>query len=117
MRSTQHPNTTKGGYLLSLGYGFCHGEEDTVEEDGGHDQVIEELVCRQENGRPTQRVPWREEEQGLGGREPVDIVLAEPLGHHTERLQGGREKKTGVTPVLPVTVKILLVDVDSKDEM
>lgn len=77
-------------YSLSLFDGLRHGEEDTVEQDGGHDEVVEVLVGGEVDARAAHRRPRRPPEQRARRREAVDVVLAEPLRHHTESLQQGR---------------------------
>ena len=62
-------------------------EEDAVHEDGGHDEIVEELIGGKVDGSPAQWVPRGEQEQGFGRREPVHVILTESFGHHAERLQ------------------------------
>lgn len=74
-------------YLLGFLEGFAHGQEDAVSKYRSHDHVIEVLIRTQEDAPPPYRVPRGEYEPAFGRREPVDVVLAEPLGHHAERLK------------------------------
>lgn len=74
-------------HSLGLLHGIGHGQEDAVEQDGCHDDVVEVLVRRQEDARPADRVPGREQEEGVRGREAVDVVFTEPLRNHAERLK------------------------------
>ena len=73
-------------YSLCLLDGVRHGEEDAVEQNGGHDDVVKVRVSRQVDGDPPQRVPRREEETGARRRETVDVILTEPFRHHHKRL-------------------------------
>lgn len=85
-------------YSLGLLHGVGHGEEDAIEQDGRHDHVVEVRVRRQVDGDPAQRVPRREQEARARSGEPVDVVLAEPVRHHDERLTGG-EKENRVSSI------------------
>lgn len=70
-----------------------HGQEDAVEQDGGHDDVIEERMSREVDGSPPERIPWREQEAGAGRRKPMDVILPEAVRYHNERLNGRKFKK------------------------
>lgn len=66
-----------GKYSLGFVDRFGHGEEDAVEENGAHDDVIEELVGGQVNGSSSKGIPRGEQKQGLGCREPMNVILPE----------------------------------------
>ncbi|GBP92556.1 hypothetical protein EVAR_68456_1 [Eumeta japonica] len=77
----------KRKHSLSLFDGFGHGKEDTVEQYGRHDEVVEVLVGGEVDAGAPHRRPRRPPEQRARRREPVYVVFAEPLRHHAERLQ------------------------------
>ncbi len=52
----------KGENLLGLFDGFRHGEEDAVEQDGRHDDVVKIRMRRQVDGDASQRIPRRKQE-------------------------------------------------------
>jgi hypothetical protein len=72
--------------LLGLFYGFRHGQEDAVEQDGRHDDVIKIRMCRQVNGDTPERIPRRKQEAGSRRREAMDVILPESVRHHHKRL-------------------------------
>ena len=90
LKKEKHKNNTLLNFKhlnsLSLFDGLRHGEEDTVEQNGGHDEVIEVLVGREVDARPPHRRPRRPPEEGPGRREPVNVVLAKSFRHNTESL-------------------------------
>ena len=73
-------------YSLGLFYRLRHGQEDAVEQNGRHDDVVEIRVRRQVNGDSPHRIPRRKEEAGTRGGESMDVILAEPVRHHHKRL-------------------------------
>ncbi len=83
----------EGRDSLGLFYGLRHGQEDAVEQDGRHDDVVEIRMRRQVNGDSPQRIPRRKEEAGSRGRESVDVILAEPVRHHHKRLHNDKSQK------------------------
>lgn len=74
-------------YLLSFFYGFRHGQEDTVEQNCCHDDVVKVLVGGEKNASAACGAPWTEPEERFCCGEPVDVVLAETFRHHAECLQ------------------------------
>lgn len=74
-------------YLLCFLVGLGHGQEDAVKKYSSHDEVIEVLIRTQIDAALSQTIPRREYEPTLGRRKPMDVVLAESLGHHAERLK------------------------------
>lgn len=74
-------------YLLGLFNSLRHGQEHAVQENRGHYDVIEELVRGHSDTRSPPRIPGFEEEAALGAREPVDVVLPEPLRDDAEGLE------------------------------
>lgn len=73
--------------VLRLFHGLRHSQEDAVEQNGGHDAVVEELVGGDVDANAPCWAPWVEEEEALGAREAMDVVLPEPLRYYTEGLE------------------------------
>ena len=63
------------------------GQEDTVDQNGKYDEVVEELVGGHVDGKPSQRIPRRQQEEGTGGREAVDELVLEAFGYNYKRLK------------------------------
>ncbi len=84
-------NRGKVSHSLCLLHRFSHGEEHAVEQDGGHDEVVEQLIRRQPDADAPHGVPRREYKKRAGGGKPVDVVLTEALGHDAESLQTDRK--------------------------
>ena len=61
-----------GGDLLCFFYRLFHGKEDTIDENGEHDHVVEVLVGWDVDGTTPQFVPRGKHEQRPSGREPLN---------------------------------------------
>ena len=76
-----------GGHSLGFLHRLRHGKEDAVEQNGGHDEVVEELVRAKVDAALPGRAPRTEQEERVGRGESVDVVFSEALRHHAERLK------------------------------
>lgn len=79
--------------LLGLFDGFRHGQEDAVEQNGRHDDVVKIRMRRQVNGDTSEWIPRREQETGTRRRETMDVILPESVRHHHKRLSIHTQKK------------------------
>lgn len=77
--------------LLRLLDRLGHRQEDAVKKDGGHYEVVKELVRCQVHAGTSGGAPRGEAEERFRPGEPVDVVLAEALRHHAEGLKMKRE--------------------------
>ena len=81
-------------HSLCLLDGLGHGEEDAVDADGEHDDVVEVLVAAEVHARPPHPVPRREDAQRPRRGEALHKVLLEAPRHHAERLKEDREEES-----------------------
>lgn len=64
-----------------------HGQEDAINQDGEHNDVIKVLVGAEKDIQASKLVPRRENEQASCGGEPLDVVFLEAPRDDTKSLQ------------------------------
>lgn len=83
----------KRWYLLGLFDGLSHGQEDAVEQNGRHDEIVEVLVSGKVDAGLPCPAPWTEQEERVGCGETMDVILPKSLRHHAKRLKENDESK------------------------
>ena len=80
-------DTSLNEKLLDLLCYFCDRtffqcEEYTIGKNGQDDEVVKDLIgCNKDSGS-ADRVPWRQQEEGLRCTESMDVLLLEAFCYH-----------------------------------